>query len=80
MAVASSYCRARGFKPDFDRILGSGNDGYVWPISNSSAIKVFDCQEKFNRELVCYQALQVEGISKIRNFNVPQLLDYDEKL
>lgn len=78
--MASSYCRARGFKPDFGRLLGSGNDGYVWPISNSSAIKVFDREEKFNRELTCYQALQREGISKIRNFNVPQLLDFDASL
>lgn len=77
---ASVYCQQRGFEPIFGNILGTGQEGSVWPTDNKTAIKVFDRQRNYNSELGCYQRLSELGISELEGFTIPHLIDSDSEL
>jgi len=60
--------------------LGFGDDGAVWTTSRHTVLKVFERGTNYALELECYQRLSEAGIRKIREFEVPALLNYDELL
>ncbi|TWU58701.1 hypothetical protein Poly51_14810 [Rubripirellula tenax] len=77
---ATEYCRALNRETDFDSLLGTGQEGYVWRTNDNSAIKVFDRVVNFDRELACYQILSTHQISDIDGFAVPEMLQFDSDL
>lgn len=60
--------------------LGFGDDGAVWTTSRHTVLKVFERGTNYALELECYQRLAAAGIRKIREFEVPALLNHDELL
>jgi|SRR5688572_14249534 hypothetical protein len=60
--------------------LGFGDDGAAWTTSRHTVVKVFERGTNYARELECYQRLAEAGIRKIREFEVPALLNHDDAL
>jgi hypothetical protein len=60
--------------------LGFGDDGAVWTTSRHTVIKAFQRPNNYAHELECYQRLADAGIRKIREFEVPALLNHDDPL
>lgn len=77
---ATAYCRKVDSSPDFANLLGTGQEGSVWPTSNGTAIKVFDRERNFNSELRCYQILEEHGVFEIAGFTIPHLVASDARL
>jgi hypothetical protein len=77
---AQQYSKARKIKLDFARPLGSGIDGRVWPSNRDTAVKVFERQHNYLLERECYQRLQAAHVSKLREFAIPKLVDFDDDL
>ena len=77
---ATEYCSSRHSLPDFDNLLGTGQEGFVWRTDQDSAIKVYDRFANFERELRCYEILKRNGIFEIDGFTIPELLGYDADL
>ena len=65
---------------DFQTLLGTGQEGFVWKTARNSAIKVFERQGNFDRELQCYKILQDLAINDINGFTVPELYGSDSEL
>jgi hypothetical protein len=62
------------------RMLGHGIDGSVWETSRQSALKACYRTDAYERERDCYRRLFENEVIKLAGFNVPQLLDYDNRL
>lgn len=79
---ATIYCKSTGKKPDFDNLLGKGEEGFVWRTNQDSAIKVYDAGRlrNFTTELTCYEILEENQVSEIEGFTVPHLLGRSEEL
>lgn len=60
--------------------LGDGTDGVVFRTDQKSAIKAVAQRYAYDLEVESYQRLKANGITKIRGFNVPLLLDHDDEL
>ena len=60
--------------------LGFGDDGAVWTTSRHTVLKAFQRLGNYAHELECYQRLGDAGIRKIREFEVPALLNHDDAL
>jgi hypothetical protein len=75
---ADAYVSARGMSYS-SKSIGSGNDGFVWRTSRQSALKVFWRVDTYERELACYQRLRERHIAKLKHFNVPRLIDFDDE-
>ena len=60
--------------------LGFGDDGAVWTTSRHTVLKIFERSTNYALELECYQRLAAAGIRKLREFEVPALLNHDETL
>jgi hypothetical protein len=61
------------------RLLGHGIDGNVWQTDRATALKVFLRSETYERERDCYRRLLENAVVKIAGFDVPELLDYDNR-
>jgi hypothetical protein len=59
---------------------GVGQDGTVWLTAKRTAVKFFDRQDRYQRELEVYQLLARRSIVEVASHNVPQLLLADEDL
>jgi hypothetical protein len=59
---------------------GPGQDGFVLRTDRLTAVKFFDREERFHRELEIYQILSSKGIYEIVGHNVPVLIGSDESL
>src|SRR6266542_3728794 len=68
-------CRLLGFLGP-----GPGQDGFVQRSDRLTAVKFFDRDERFRRELEVYQVLRARGIHEIAGHAVPELIDVDEEL
>lgn len=77
-ARIAAYCRRRGSLPE--KQLGFGWDGLVLSTNCLSAIKGLRYQALYQRERDIYQRLQEEGVLKVREFNVPRLIGFDDEL
>lgn len=77
---AQRYAGSRNIVVKFDRPLGSGIDGRVWPTSHDTAVKVFERQHNYLLERESYQRLRAANVTKLRGFAVPELLDFDDEL
>ena len=75
---AKSYLKLHDIE-QVDR-LGYGADGIVLSTSRQSAIKVFQYRELYENERNVYRRLQEHKISKIDDFNVPQMLYSHDQL
>ena len=63
--------------------LGFGIHGKAFAVKNGlqrSAVKVFDDEAPFERELACYKRLLSESVTDIEGFAVPILMAHDEDL
>jgi len=60
--------------------LGFGDDGTVWESLRHTVIKAFYRRKNYAHELECYQRLKSAGIRKVREFEVPELIRYDDSL
>jgi hypothetical protein len=64
-----------------DLPFDGGDDGSVWFTDNKTVVKSFRNSVNYTHELICYQRLQSGGIGRrIREFNVPELVDYSDDL
>ena len=68
---------------EVDRQIGFGIHGRVYALISpstrlESAVKLFDDESGFERELAVYQRLQENEIQWLGKFSVPLLLDFDE--
>jgi hypothetical protein len=64
----------------FENPLGSGIDGRVWSSDRQTAVKVLERDHNYLLERECYQRLQVAGVTDLRGFAVPELVDFDDEL
>jgi len=64
--------------------LGSGKDGIVLSAKHKAkggvAVKAFRWEEPYFREKHSYERLKERGVDDVLGFNVPQFLDFDDKL
>lgn len=79
---ASLYAERRGLR--IDRPLGFGKDGTVFstvlPAGDATAVKVFEQQNMYQRELAVYRRLGQHGVAEVHGHNVPQLIAWDDEL
>lgn len=68
--------------PDFDSLLGNGEEGFVWRTSHDSAIKVYDAGRlrNFSTELACYEILADNNVTELEGFTIPYLVGSSEEL
>lgn len=72
------YCMSRGRIPI--QLMGFGVEGFVWRSETDSIVKVHLFPREFRQEVLVYQKLQARGLSRLRGFWIPELLDYDREL
>src|SRR5436190_20305980 len=60
--------------------LGFGDDGAVWTTSRHTVLKAFQRRNNYAHELECYQRLADAAIRKIREFEIPALVNHDDEL
>ena len=68
-------CRFLGFLGP-----GPGQDGFVQRSDRLTAVKFFDRDDRFRRELEVYQVLTAKGIHDIAGHAVPELIKADTEL
>ncbi|MCA9135129.1 MAG: hypothetical protein KDB00_00180 [Planctomycetales bacterium] len=76
---AEEYCRSRNSVPEFDSLLGTGQEGFVWKTSRDTAVKVFDRIGNFDRELACYRIFSEFELCELDGFAIPEMLGFDEE-
>ena len=59
---------------------GAGQDGIVFRSDRVTAVKLFDSEHRFRRELEVYHLLRAKGIQNVAGHHVPLLVDEDEQL
>jgi hypothetical protein len=77
-----AYEKRRGLK--FTRLLGSGIHGVVYEAESNAfpgfvAVKAHRYHASFTREKLAYQRLRESNVFKIRTFNLPQLIAWDDE-
>lgn len=77
---AKEYLQRKNCDAVLGKQLGAGQEGSVWESTRGSALKVFERENNFKRELRCYEILHDFEISSIEGFNIPQLLGADDDL
>ena len=75
-AIARQYIGNRLISKE----LGHGFDGYVFPTSSNSAIKVFESDTRYRKELATYERLREHNVFDVLGFAIPRLLDSDDTL
>ncbi len=60
--------------------LGWGAEGVVFPTPWATAIKIFTYREKYANELSVYQRFHDRAVETVRGFNVPQLINCNDRL
>jgi hypothetical protein len=60
--------------------LGDGKDGRVFQTEHGRAVKFFNDEAIFRRELRAYQILQQRDIDQINGFQIPRLIQHDDNL
>jgi hypothetical protein len=77
---AEQYAVQKEIAVDFERPLGAGIDGRVWPSNHETAVKVFERQHNYLLERESYQRLDAAGVTELRGVAVPELVDFDDEL
>lgn len=67
------------------RFLGSGQDGVVHEADSNDfpgfvAVKTFYRAKRFEREKAVYRRLREMQVARVKNFNVPQLIAWNDDL
>jgi hypothetical protein len=60
--------------------LGDGKDGRVFQTEHGRAVKFFNDESIFRRELRAYQTLRQRDIDEINGFQIPRLIQHDHNL
>jgi hypothetical protein len=68
------------YKVQFIEKLGDGKDGTVLKTSQGQAVKFFDDDAIYRRELRAYQILRRRDIEEINGFQIPRLIRNDDSL
>jgi len=76
---AVAYAKSRGISIVFDNPVGCGTDGRVWKTSRKSAVKVFERESNYERERDCYRRLKALAIFQVGRFEIPRLIDQDDR-
>jgi hypothetical protein len=79
-ANALEYARLCGISLNLKTPLGHGNDGSVWKSSRQSAVKAFERQFNYLKELHCYQRLYENRVRLIQGHAIPQLMGSNDDL
>ena len=61
-------------------VLGFGRDGNVVYTNRRTAVKFFDRQDGYSRELAAYEAITAKGIRQIVGHRIPRLKRHDDRL
>lgn len=80
LARAQAYAQARFLVFDGPTTLGYGQDGSVWRTTTPTAIKVFRRPEVYSTERACYERLREHNVTRINEFSIPGLVDFDDSL
>jgi hypothetical protein len=75
-AVAREYTRAGTLR----KALGSGQEGFVYPTENATAIKIFTYREKFERELAAYRRLHKCDVYDVLGVAIPRPIRFSMRL
>ena len=78
--MAIEYAELCEITLDLKTPLGKGQDGCVWKTSRKTAVKAFERQNSYGRELECYQRFREHKVIRIQNFSVPQLYGFNDHL
>jgi hypothetical protein len=62
------------------KLLGKGEDAYVWKSSEDTAVKSFYRAKNYWNERDCYLRLSDLEITELSGFVVPQLIGYSDEL
>ena len=57
-----------------------GLDAYLWRTDSETILKVHRYRERFQKELATYRRLAERSITRLKGFQFPQMVDYDEEL
>jgi len=81
IAIAEAYCARKGLRL-LER-LGAGIHGIVFTVEGNTefgpaALKFHFSSEPYLREKEVYERLSKLGVTEIRGFDIPQLLDFDD--
>lgn len=76
---AEEYCEKRGYEPEFDNLLSTGQEGFVWKTGRDTAIKVYDRIANFDREMARDRILSEFELRDLNGFAIPELLGSDEE-
>jgi len=60
--------------------LGHGTDGHVWSTNLDTAVKAFERETNYARELECYQRLAEKDVVQVSGFSVPSLVGHSDEL
>lgn len=57
-----------------------GLDAYLWRTNVETVVKVHRYHDRFEKELAAYHRLAERKITRLKGFEFPQLVDYDEQM
>lgn len=77
--LARRYAKREALSSEL-KLLGFGDDGTVWQTDRYTVLKAFRRYSNYSHELECYRRLTDASVHKIREFNVPKLLNFDDEL
>lgn len=75
----NTYCSRHNVVIQFDE-PDWGLDAYLWRTNTETIVKVHWYHDRFQKELATYQRLVERKIARLKGFEFPQLVDYDEEL
>lgn len=75
----SAYCSRHNVVIQFDE-PDWGLDAFLWRTTVETVVKVHRYHERFQKELATYRRLAERKIVRLKGFEFPQLVNYDEEL
>ena len=79
MERRSAYCSRHYVVIQFDE-PDWGLDAFLWRTTVETVVKVHRYHERFQKELATYRRLAERKIVRLKGFEFPQLVNYDEEL
>lgn len=78
--AASEYSNRNGTQLVKEAKLGHGTDGAVWRTSHQTAVKAFELERTYQRELAAYRRLSEHNMRRLHGFFVPLIVGHDDDL
>lgn len=74
-----AYCSSHAVVIQFEQ-PDWGLDAYLWRTNVETIVKVHRYEERFQTELAAYNRLAERRVVRLKGFEFPQLVDYDQEL